>query len=248
MIRLNRDIMGMPVTIGIVGVVDEQLHELAFGCLREIDRRFSPYKVGSEVADLNAGKVTVETCSRDMLEVLSLAALTSSETHGYFDIRRPDGRIDPSGLVKGWAIRKAARLLVANGATDFFVDAGGDVQAAGLNEERRPWRAGILNPFDTTQIVKHVYPGTHGVATSGTYARGAHIYDPLRGTAVGGTVVSLTVIGPDVFEADRFATAAFAMGEAGIGFIETHPGLEAYQIDARGLATMTTGFDAFARP
>lgn len=33
-------------------------------------------------------------------------------------------------------------------------------------------------------------------------------------------MVSLTVIGPDIYEADRFATAAFAMGVDGIYFLE----------------------------
>ena len=60
-------------------------------------------------------------------------------------------------------------------------------------------------------------------------------------------VVSITVVGSDVLEADRFATAAFAMGRAGIGFIEAYPGLEAYQINAAGIATMTSGFSELTR-
>lgn len=248
MICLSRDIMGMPVTVGTVGATSDRLHELAFDCLRQIDRRFSPYRSDSEIADLNAGRISIETCSRDMLEVLSLCALTREETKGYFDIRRRDGTIDPSGLVKGWAIRRAARLLAAHGAANFFVDAGGDIQAVGLNDQGLPWRAGIRNPFDATRVVKHLYPHGRGVATSGTYARGRHIYDPMSGHPVESNVVSLTVIGPDVFEADRFATAAFAMGEAGIDFIEAQPGLEAYQIGLDGTATLTSGFEAFTAP
>jgi thiamine biosynthesis lipoprotein len=57
--------------------------------------------------------------------------------------------------------------------------------------------------------------------------------------------VSITVIGPDVLEADRFATAAFAMGKGGIAFIENLPGFEGYAIDAQGIATMTSGFGAY---
>lgn len=248
MISLVRDIMGMPVTIGIVGATDDTLHERAFDLLRQIDHRFSPYRADSEVTGLNAGRVTVETASRDMLEVLALAALTRAETRGYFDIRRPDGTIDPSGIVKGWAIRKAARLLTSLGASDFFVEAGGDIAMHGRNAEGGEWRTGIRNPLDPTAIVRVLYPRGAGVATSGTYARGRHIYDPHSGLAVKTPVVSLTVIGPDVLEADRFATAAFAMGEAGIAFIEDQFGLEGYQIDSAGVATMTSGFEAYTRP
>ena len=58
-------------------------------------------------------------------------------------------------------------------------------------------------------------------------------------------IMSLTVVGPDVYEADRFATAAFAMGRAGIEFIEARPGLEGYLVDRTGQATLTSGFSGY---
>jgi thiamine biosynthesis lipoprotein len=58
-------------------------------------------------------------------------------------------------------------------------------------------------------------------------------------------IVSLTVIGPNVYEADRFATAAFAMGKKGIYFIEQLPGFEGYMIDASAQATYTSGFERY---
>ena len=54
--------------------------------------------------------------------------------------------------------------------------------------------------------------------------------------------MSITVIGEDVLEADRMATAAYAMGRIGVHFIEVLPGFEAYMIDHQGQATMTSGF------
>ena len=41
---------------------------------------------------------------------------------------------------------------------------------------------------------------------------------------------------------DRYATAAFAMGNQGIRFIEQLDGFEGYMIDPRGIATVTGGF------
>ncbi len=58
-------------------------------------------------------------------------------------------------------------------------------------------------------------------------------------------IVSLTVVGPNVYEADRFATAAFAMGKKGIYFIEQLPGFEGYMIDASARATFTSGFERY---
>ena len=58
-------------------------------------------------------------------------------------------------------------------------------------------------------------------------------------------VVSLSVIGPNIYEADRFATAAFAMGQEGIRFIERLEGFEGYMIDRHGQATFTSGFTRY---
>ncbi len=55
----------------------------------------------------------------------------------------------------------------------------------------------------------------------------------------------MTVIGPDVYEADRFATAAFAMGRMGVAFVEGLDGFEGYMIDAQGIATYTSGFERY---
>ena len=65
------------------------------------------------------------------------------------------------------------------------------------------------------------------------------------GTPPDGGIVSVTVIGPNAYEADRFATAALAMGRAGIGFIEQQEGLEAYVIDRDGGPRFTSGFEDY---
>lgn len=111
--------------------------------------------------------------------------------------------------------------------------------------KRDDWSVGIRNPFKSEEIVKVVYPRGKGVATSGSYVRGSHIYNPLEPDDGLKEVVSITIIGPDVLEADRFATAAFAMGKSGIEFIEKMPELEGYMIDKEGVATFTSGFSAY---
>lgn len=238
--------MGMPITIDVIGDGAESAIDAAFACLLSVDRRFSTYRSDSEISALNAGTIDAASLSEDMREVLAIAEKTRQQSQGYFDIRRADGTLDPSGVVKGWAIRNAARLIGAAGFRDYFVEAGGDIQAAGRNRAGGEWRVGIRSPFDAAAIVKVIEPRGRGVATSGTYARGNHIYNPhAPGEAITG-IVGLTVVAPDILEADRFATAAFAMGAEGIGFIEAMPDLEGYMIDAEGIATMTTGFEALA--
>ncbi len=104
---------------------------------------------------------------------------------------------------------------------------------------------GIKNPWNAGENVKIIHVGDEGVATSGTYIRGMHIYDPLRNHEPADEIASITVVGPNVYEADRFATAAFAMGKAGIKFIESLKGFQGYMIDKDKVATMTSGFEQY---
>ncbi|WP_421915334.1 FAD:protein FMN transferase [Mesorhizobium sp.] len=246
--RDTRILMGMPVTVDIGGASSGVLVDTVFDYFEQIDQRFSTYRSDSEISAINRGDLPVSDWSGEMMEVVALAARTKNETDGYFDIRKPDGSLDPSGIVKGWAIRNAAGIVQRAGIGDFFIEAGGDIQSRGRNASGFDWSVGIRNPFKADEVIKIVYPRGHGVATSGTYARGQHIYNPL---GVGGPIteiVSLTVIGSDVFEADRFATAAFAMGRDGILFLEQTPGLEGYVVDSNHRATPTSGFGAFCQP
>jgi thiamine biosynthesis lipoprotein len=176
-----------------------------------------------------------------MRTIFALAEQTKQETNGYFDIQH-NGQVDPSGIVKGWAIANAADILRQKGFVNFYVEAGGDIEVSGCNRRGEPWQIGIRNPFNMNEIVKVVALSAGGVATSGTYIRGQHIYNPKKQDAIITEIVSLTVIGPNIYDADRFATAAFAMGREGIVFIAGLADFEGYQIDQHGQAAFTPGF------
>ena len=243
--RETRIIMGMPISLAVLDASVRQAHlDSVFDGFSAIDDQFSPFKETSEISRFNRGEIAREALSPKMQEVLALCEKTKRETRGFFDIERPDGSLDPCGMVKGWAILGAARQLKAMGFENFFVDAGGDIQCSGVSDEGE-WTVGIRNPFNAEEIVKVITPKGAGVATSGNYIRGAHIYNPHTGQYGSDDIVSLTVIGPDVLEADRYATAAFAMGREGIYFIERTRGLEGYEIDAAGIARMTTGLEKY---
>lgn len=222
----------------------KETFDAVFAYLTSVDEQFSPFKETSEVSRINRGEIPDTELSAEMREVLEYARRTKEETSGYFNITKPDGRIDPSGIVKGWAILNAAKKLHALGYDNFCLDVGGDIQSSGVNESGESWSVGIRNPFNREEIVKVIYPYGKGVATSGSYIRGAHIYNPHVPDKTPEELVSLTLVGPDVCEADRYATAAFAMGKDGLLFVEHLPGFEAYGIDPKGIATMTSGFAA----
>lgn len=242
--KQTRFLMGMPITVEIVDPsATEKIIEKIFDYFIWVDSKFSTYKKESEISKINRNELAPKNYSPEMQEVLLLAKETKKQTEGYFDIYHK-GIIDPSGLVKGWAIYHAALLLEKEGMKNYYVEAGGDIQVKGKNSKGGTWSVGIKNPFYQKDIVKVVYLSTEGIATSGTYIRGQHIYSPKENKDIT-DIVSLTVIGPNIYDADRFATAAFAMGKEGIHFIQKQKGLEGYMIDKEGIATYTTGFEKY---
>ena len=242
--KQTRLLMGMPITVEIADPTATQDDlERVFALFVAVDDTFSTYKESSEISRINRGELAPAQYSADMRAILALSEQTREETRGYFDIRY-NGMYDPSGIVKGWAIQNAAQLLREQGFRHFYVDAGGDIQVVGYNQGN-PWRIGIRNPFERRENVKVLSLTDRGVATSGTAVRGQHICNPHEQDAPILDIVSLTVIGPNIYEADRFATAAFAMGKEGIRFIAQLAGFEGYMIDAQGRATFTAGFERY---
>lgn len=236
----TRLLMDMPITVEVLDPeVKQQDIDEVFQYFTYIDNTFSMFKPDSEISKINQNQIAEADYSTDMKEVFRLCEETKRQSHGFFNIAI-DGRLDPSGLVKGWAIYNASKFLKQKGYKIFYVDAGGDIQANG-----KKWKVGIRNPFNQTEIIKILSVENLGVATSGIYQRGQHIYNPHTKKKNITDIVSITLVGPNVYEADRFATAAFAMGRNGIRFVEELPGFECYMIDAQGIATFTSSFEKY---
>lgn len=241
--RRTEDVMGMPVTVDVrdAAVTDAALAAV-FAELRRVDEMFSPFKETSAISRINSGVLALADAPALVSEVLALCGRFRETTHGYFEPWH-QGRLDPSGLVKGWALARGAALLDARGYANYFVDGAGDVRTRGSSGDGEAWRVGIRHPVERDKVARVILARDLAVATSGTYEKGAHIYDPHTGRPAT-DLVSLTVAGPDIVTADVFATAAFAMGTAGIGFIEAQPGYEAFAITPDLEGIFTSGFDA----
>jgi thiamine biosynthesis lipoprotein len=213
--------MGMPVSIHLRGpdlhsrrVVDAVTS--AFAELRQADLRFSPYRPDSEVSRIRDGRLAPADGSPPLREVTALCAEAADRTDGWFDAHPtgPDGRawFDPTGLVKGWAVERAAVVLAAAlPSHDRSVNAGGDVLVDRVRPENPPWAVGVEDPADRSRLVAVVHLDRGGVATSGTAARGPHIRNPRTGRPAT-ELRSVTVVGPSLMWADVHATAAFARG------------------------------------
>ena len=201
----------------------------AFAYLRRADEQFSTYKPDSEVSRLGRGELTLADCSLELRQVLTLAEQLRVDSRGHFDVwrHRADGGLDPSGVVKGWAVEEAAWILDAAGARNYAINAGGDILLRGAPEPGQPWRVGIRHPLDADAVARVLELRGGAVATSGAYERGEHISNPITAAAPQDWL-SLTVVGPSLAHADAYATAGFAMGHDGLAWVNRHAGYRAY--------------------
>ena len=211
-IRRVEQIMGLPVVVDVRddGEAGPALDQL-FDWLRWVDAAFSTFKENSEISRINRGGLHREDAHLDVRQVLDRCDRLRDETDGYFDMRAPDGSIDPAGLVKGWAIDRAAAILDGAGLHNYAVSGGGDMRVLGRAIPDLAWRVGIQHPLERHEVAAVVETTDLAIATSGAYARGDHVWNPHSGSAPRG-VLSVTIVGPELGAADAYATAAFAMG------------------------------------
>jgi FAD:protein FMN transferase len=218
--------MGTAISLDIADALpDDELAAATtdvFDWLRSVDARFSTYRDDSEVSRIAA--LPEASRSADLRHVLDECARLWTFTGGYFDAYAT-GRLDPSGYVKGWSVQVAAQRLADRGVADFCLNAGGDICLRGTSASGRPWRVGIRHPEQADRVAWVLALADAAVATSGTYERGAHVVDPFTGVGVT-ALRSVTVVGPDLALADAYATAAMAMGRAGIAWLAELPNHE----------------------
>jgi thiamine biosynthesis lipoprotein len=226
--------MGTAVSAHIDDVVPQEIADDAWESvgvfLRDIEDRFSTFLPTSEISRINKGELHVLDASPDVVEVLDACTWLEHLSDGVFNARRPDGSIDPAGFVKGWAAERAARLLAEAGLKNYYLRIGGDIQAHGRQATGDKWRVGIVDPHDATRIHSYVdIPENWAIATSGVAERGQHIWGK-DSQPTNSQFSSMTVIGPHLMWADAFATIAYALGDAGIDWVEKFPDYTAFTL------------------
>jgi thiamine biosynthesis lipoprotein len=215
--------------------------------LHHVDATFSTYQPDSPISRLGTGEATLEEMTDEIVGVLALCEELRKDTGGAFDafvVPAPNGsRLDPSGVVKGWSIERAAELLQRRGAENFCINAGGDVAIRGEARPGEPWRIGIRHPDLADKSAAVLAAAGHlAVATSATYERGAHIIDPSTGEPTT-DVASVTIVGPDLTFADAYATAVFVMGVDGLRWLaDKHSEYAGFVITRDDIAFSTPNF------
>lgn len=214
--------MNMPFTIIFVrDSFDEILVDALNQIVNEIDKylqnveeKFSPFLSESLVSrhtDLGE-ELQDDFFDIEYQEVYSRSIIAKKETHGLFD---PffDGKYNPTGFVKGWAIENAFMKYIKPLIDNNILEAGaingaGDMQVGTRLDSNFSWKIGIENPEDKEKIIAKYSIKNGGVATSGLSKKGQHIKSDNDINHV-----QVTVVGTYLSDVDVLATAGVVANE-----------------------------------
>jgi thiamine biosynthesis lipoprotein len=154
---------------------------------------------------------------------------------------RPELQLNLNAIAKGYAVDGVAKIILAAGATNLYVEIGGDLLVNGVNPFNEPWRIGIeypdpdAGPGERLHGVVHVSEGA--LAGSGDYRNFlltdegdlyAHILDPRTGRPTRHSLAAVNVYARTCMAADAVATAVIVMGaEEGVAWVDSLPDIEA---------------------
>jgi thiamine biosynthesis lipoprotein len=242
----REEVMGTVVTIDIYVDAGTPVNRLAAhmgrarSALHRADDVFSTWKADSPMSRLRRGELTLDQLPPEVADVLDTCRAARVLTDGWFDPWALPGGVDPTGYVKGWAAERALDALRMPDVAAAVVNAAGDIASFGGPSPDAPFRFAVVDPFDLTRyacVVEH----TGAVATSGTYERGQHLFDPHSNRAAS-AVASATVTGPELGLADALATALAVGGPVLLERIDALDGFEALVIGHDGDRRWTCGF------
>lgn len=174
---------------------------------------------------------------------------------GVLQKRQSDTQVYLAAIGKGYGADRVGRALGDLGITNYMIEIGGDLYAAGRNEDGLPWQIGVETPEAWTRGVMEVVGLTNmGLASSGDYRnyfeedgkRYSHVIDPVTGAPITHRTASATVMAENGMLADAWATAMLTLGrDAGLEVAEAHD-VAVLFIDRDGDGFSTTASARFA--
>jgi len=167
--------------------------------------------------------------------------------------RHADLAFDLSGIAKGFGADELARVLRAQGRTDFLVGLDGELVASGLRPDGRSWAVALEEPDPERRAGRGMIE-LHdiAIATSGDYRHRvtlpggqvlAHSINPRLGGPVRNHIASVSVLAPTCHEADAWATALLVLGEEAGPHLARAKGIDAIFLirDGAAIRELATG-------
>lgn len=219
--QLNRNAASLPVQ------VEERLFELlslARDISLETDGCFDPTS-GQLIALWRQCRKEVRLpTNTEIAERFALVGMShvtmgiDGEPSIFFD--RPGVELNLGSIGKGYALDRAAEILIENDLTEWLVQGGhSSVIARGGHNGLPGWPVGLRNPLLPQRRLGTILLRDQALATSGTAVqhfrfegkRYGHIIDPRTGWPTD-SMLSVTVLAPTAAEADALSTAFFVGG------------------------------------
>lgn len=210
--------------------------------IHRLDSILNTRNADSEISHLEAGRGR-STISRDLQEVLAAYEYWAGRTDGIFSIY-PDcthtaRNVDALG--KAYIIDCTAQTVKKRHPSidSMLLNIGGDIVVWG-----RPFQIAIADPgsgYDNAVPFSTINVENAAIATSGTYARGAHLKDARSGRSPA-SAAAASVVAADAVTANALATTlCLASAEHGLRLVESTKAAEGLLI-AGGSVERTSGF------
>ena len=148
-------------------------------------------------------------------------------------------RMDFSGIAKGYITDQAGAILREKGYTNFLLDSGGDMFASGADQEGTAWKIDVegIKKENIILVLKDEAIATSGIGKrkwEGSGKRFHHLINPKNPENFSFDLQSVTVIAPNVTEADIWAKVLFLMGKENGQKLAQEKKLKGIFLDYRG--------------
>lgn len=139
----------------------------------------------------------------------------------------PGMEIDFGGIVKEYAVDRAAALCWEAGIRHGVVNLGGDIKVIGPRSDGSPWRVGIRHPRQKEAVMQTIFLSEGALASSGDYerciivdnVRYGHVLNPKTGWPVR-YLAAVSVVGDFCVVAGSASTIAMLKEESGLAWLE----------------------------
>jgi FAD:protein FMN transferase len=154
----------------------------------------------------------------------------------------PGMEIDFGGVVKEYAVDRAAALCYAQGVKHGVVNLGGDIKVIGPRDDGSPWRVGIRHPRSKDALLDTLLLYEGALASSGDYercilvngVRYGHVLNPKTGWPVR-HLAAVSVVGDFCVVAGSASTIAMLKESDGTGWLQDL-GLPHLWVDVHGVS------------
>lgn len=213
---------------GIIDVDEETagLLDYAATCYQQSDGLFDITSgILRRAWDFKSGKIPEERAIQSLLEMIGWSKISWQRPHLAFTISGME--IDFGGIVKEYAVDRAAALAWNSGIRHGIVNLGGDVKIIGPHHDGTPWKIAIKHPRQSDGLLTTLLLQSGAVASSGDYerciilngVRYGHVLNPRTGWPVS-YMAAVSVIGEYCVVAGSASTIGMLKEEQGIEWLK----------------------------